>query len=34
MAYKYTHHDHICESCGHKMEDGEDYIKNAWNEVY
>lgn len=34
MAYKYTHYDHICESCGHKMEDGEDYIQNAWNEVY
>lgn len=35
MAYKYTHYDHICESCGHKMEDGEDYIWNdSWNEVY
>lgn len=31
MATRYTNHDHFCDICGKRIDDGEDYYRCARN---
>lgn len=34
MAQRYTNHDHYCNNCGKRIEDGEDYYRCGWGRDF